>query len=82
MATKKGKSSGQTEQVIRIDLTAEQKAQIKKESGGKLKIDQFLVRPDLNLTTVLERGGRITRAINGDDVKTGFAPPPQGSYWC
>jgi hypothetical protein len=51
MATKKASSKAAKADagVIDIQLTAEQRAQIKRESGGKLDISTLRLRPDLNL---------------------------------
>lgn len=54
--------------VIDIELTPEQREQIKRQSKGKLDISTLRLRPDLNLrlqelATVLGGGARIRQEI-------------------
>ena len=75
MATKKAASKKPKPEagVIDIELTAEQREYIKKQSKGKLDLTTLRLRPDLNLrlhelTTVLGVGRRIRQSVaNGSD---------------
>ncbi len=59
--------------VIDIELTPEQREQIKRQSKGKVDISTLRLRPELNLrlselTTVLGSGARVNQSVaNGSD---------------
>jgi hypothetical protein len=71
MATKRTTSTKKPKPeagVIDIELTPEQRAQIKRQSKGKLDISTLRLRPDLNLrlqelTTVLGGGAKVQQGV-------------------
>lgn len=76
MATKRATSAKKPKPkagVIDIELTPEQREQIKRQSKGKVDVSTLRLRPELNLrlnelTTVLGVGTRISQAVaNGSD---------------
>ena len=76
MATKRTTSTKKPKPeagVIDIELTPEQREQIKRQSKGKLDLTTLRLRPGLNLrlqelTTVLGAGERIRQTVaNGSD---------------
>jgi hypothetical protein len=76
MATKKASSKATKETgVIDIELTPEQRAQIKRESKGKLDISTLRLRPDLNLR--LNELTNVVRLRTAQGVLNGAG----GLYW-
>jgi len=78
MATRKAASKAAKPEpgVIDIELTPEQREQIKRETKGKLDLSTLRLRPDLNLrlqelTTVLSRSRVQQGVLNGEG----------GLYW-
>ena len=76
MAAKRGTSAKKPKPkagVVDIELTPEQREQIKRQTKGKVDISTLRMRPELNLrlnelTTVLGVGGRISQPVaNGSD---------------
>ena len=77
MATKKAKSKAAKAEpgVINIELTPEQRAQIKRESGGKLDVSTLRLRPDLNL-----RLNELTNVVSLRSAQ-GVLNGAGGLYW-
>lgn len=76
MAAKRGTSAKKPKPkagVVDIELTPEQREQIKRQTKGKVDISTLRLRPELNLrlnelTTVLGVGSRISQVVaNGSD---------------
>jgi hypothetical protein len=66
----------QAEHVVKIELTPEQQALVKEQSGGKLDTHTLHLRPNLNLREFL-----ALPETTQDAVGLSIAPPPAGTAW-
>ncbi len=63
--------------VVTIELTAEQQALLRQQTGGRIDATSLKLRPNLDLSSFLSE----VTDMDMSDVATSIAPPPKGSAW-
>lgn len=81
-SSKKMRDVGTAKKIVTVKLTSKQQEQIRSESGGKVNITSFKLRPDLQIGKTLEQIAKALQTPGSLAPKPKFSPPPKGSIWC